>query len=164
VIRADGTGLHRLGHRTRREGAPAWSSDGRSIAFVTEHSLFVMRADGSRVRRLYRIGAGTYFSGAPSWSPDGRSLAFGLYDEDLCSGLLMVIGRDGRGPRNLTVGSDCGPSSLTSPGADGDEVAADDSDPDWSPDGTRITAAARCHAPFAASFLVFRVRPSSLTP
>jgi Tol biopolymer transport system component len=94
VIRADGTGLHRLGHRTRREGAPAWSSDGRSIAFVTEHSLFVMRADGSRVRRLYRIGAGTYFSGAPSWSPDGRSLAFGLYDEDLCSGLLMVIGRD----------------------------------------------------------------------
>ena len=56
---------------------PAWSPDGARIAFTLEgcngEEIFVMRADGSTVRRL---GEGT----SPSWSPAGDRIAYeGLY-------------------------------------------------------------------------------------
>ena len=138
VMKADGTGLHRVGHRTLREHDPAWSPGGRAIAFVTARSLFVMRTNGSRVRRLYRMDRILSAGDAPAWSPDGRSIAFTQVDHDACqASALMVIGRDGRGLRTLTVANGCF-ASIVAPGADGDEVDADDSDPDWSPDGTRI--------------------------
>jgi Tol biopolymer transport system component len=133
VMKADGTGLHRLGSRPPRDHEPAWSPDGRRIAFVTKDSLLVMRADGGGVRRLYRIKAGAV--AGPSWSPDGRSIAFSLVDEDVCGeGSLAVIGEGGRGLRYVTLASGC-PPSVVAPGGDAD---VDDSDPDWSPDGTRI--------------------------
>jgi Tol biopolymer transport system component len=136
TIRADGTGLRRLTSRRSTVHEPAWSPDGRQLAFVTERSLVVVRSDGSGARRLYRIGAGS--AHAPSWSPDGRWIAFGIVEDEFCvSGSTMVIGRDGRGLRNVTVGSGC-ESLIVTPGEDGDEVDANDSDPDWSPDGTRI--------------------------
>jgi len=138
VIKADGARLRRLGHDTLREHDPAWSPDGRSIAFVTQHAVFTMRANGTGVRRLYRVGAGARVQ-QPSWAPDSRSIAFTLAEDDNCgSGSLVVIGRDGRRPRNLTVAGGCD-ASIAAPGGDGDEVDADDSDPDWSPDGTRIS-------------------------
>jgi Tol biopolymer transport system component len=139
VIKADGTGLRRLGHHTLPEHHPAWSPDGRSIAFVTQHALFTMRASGTGVRRRLRVGTRAWVH-QPSWSPDGRSIAFTLAEEEVngCgTGSLMVIGRDGRGLRDLTTASGCD-GSIATPGEDGDDVDADDSDPDWSPDGTRI--------------------------
>jgi hypothetical protein len=55
----------------------AWSPNGRTIAFVSNRAhpgserfqLYVMRADGSSVRKLTR-GRAVY----PSYSPDGRSI------------------------------------------------------------------------------------------
>jgi Tol biopolymer transport system component len=137
VVNADGTGLRRLGHHTLREHHPAWSPDGRSIVFATQHALFTMRASGTGVRRLLRVGTKAWVH-QPSWSSDGRSIAFTLAEDDACgTGSIMLIGRDGRGLRNLTTATGC-ESFIATPGEDGDDVDADDSDPDWSPDGTRI--------------------------
>jgi Tol biopolymer transport system component len=54
--------------------SPTWSPNGKFIAFARwvrkqqASYVFVMRADGSGVRRLAP-------GGAPAWSPDGRSIA-----------------------------------------------------------------------------------------
>ena len=130
VIRTDGGGLKRLGHRPAGDHDPAWSPDGRSIAFVTKKALLVMRADGGGVRRLYRVGDGVVSS--PSWSPNGRRIAFSVIDYlGGGGGSILTIGRDGRGLQMVTQGTDEG--DIVEPGD-----AADDSDPDWSPDGTQI--------------------------
>jgi Tol biopolymer transport system component len=50
---------------------PAWSPDGRRIAFRRGDELWVMNADGSAARPLDGVAGGE-----PSWSPDGRRIAF----------------------------------------------------------------------------------------
>jgi Tol biopolymer transport system component len=65
--------LHRLTTTAACENHPAWSPDGRAIAYESEGSRTtdVVVADlASRTKRI--VGQGTY----PAWSPDGRSLAF----------------------------------------------------------------------------------------
>ncbi|OGX89620.1 peptidase S9 [Hymenobacter lapidarius] len=62
-----------------REGAsqPAWSPDGRQLAFVRtvdeQPQVFVMAANGGEGRQLTRYKHG---AGSPKWSPDGRQVLF----------------------------------------------------------------------------------------
>jgi len=50
LVRRDGSGLRRL---TRRGGySPAWSPDGRWIAFIRAGDLYVVRTTGGHLRRL----------------------------------------------------------------------------------------------------------------
>ena len=107
---------------------PAWSPDGRRIAFArdfdpvrgqVDYDLFTMDADGRAQRNFTNSPGVTDFQ--PSWSPDGQPLVF-LSDRD---GDLEVYASDPRGAdvRQLTFN-------------DASEFV-----PGWSPDGTRIVFA-----------------------
>ena len=77
VMRADGSGVRRM---TRKGGGePAWSPDGRRIAYSRTlsgsfgASIWVVGARGGTERRLTRGGEAQW---EPTWSPDGRRIAF----------------------------------------------------------------------------------------
>jgi Tol biopolymer transport system component len=60
VANLDGGGLQRLTRNPANDGLPAWSPDGRYIAFVSDReggwAVWVMRPDGSDQRLLFRLG------------------------------------------------------------------------------------------------------------
>jgi Tol biopolymer transport system component len=111
-----------------RDGAPAWSSDSRSIVFAAEigeaaADIWVMAADGSDREQLTSDPANDT---SPAFSPDGTRIAFAS-DRD-GSFEIYVMDRDGGNLRRLT--SD----------------PADDNAPAWSPDGTRIAFTSDRHS------------------
>ena len=74
VVKADGSGLRNLTPKpVGAYAAPAWSPDGRKLAFVSDREgnseVYVMNADGSGQRSLTRNPA---YDADPAWSPDGR--------------------------------------------------------------------------------------------
>jgi Tol biopolymer transport system component len=120
VMRADGTGQRAL---TQGE-TPAWSPDGRRIAYSRDRNvgasdIFVIRSRGGG--RL-RLTSGKYkyeYQHSPVWSPDGRRIAFQGYDDG--SYWISVVDADRSGERQLT------------------SLPLADTGPAWSPDGRTIT-------------------------
>jgi dipeptidyl aminopeptidase/acylaminoacyl peptidase len=98
------------------ESGPAWSPDGKQIAFIRRHGegdvdkmpnrdIFVIEAKaGAQARRLTTTTAEE--GGRVSWSPDGRWIAYQLGDEVKYSAYdqdrLAVIPSGGGSPRTLT--------------------------------------------------------------
>jgi len=103
----------------REEMDPAYSPDGKSIAFVSNRSghwnLWIGNAEGDGLREL---DAQPLLPFHPAWSPDSREIAFD--SAALGKGEIWVVGADGGRPRKL----------VAMPG--GAQV------PSWSRDGKRV--------------------------
>jgi len=129
-VRSNGSHLTRLSHHVCEPGRcvedlyPAWSPDGKSIAFTRFNddaglvAIYEMRADGTHSHQV----PGTAALGAQSarYSPDGKSLVFNG-GNGRGGSAVFTIGLDGRHLRRLT------PWKLHAGGG-----------PDWSPDGRWI--------------------------
>ena len=111
---ADGSGQRRLTRDARFFATPAWSPDGRKIAFEGGRDgttgVYVVNADGSGQRRLARNGHD------PAWSPDGRTIAF------FSDTKIYLMNADGSEHR-----------PLTKPLAPGRKASLA-----WSPDGRKL--------------------------
>ena len=122
VIDSDGTGLVRLTDGPD-DGPPAWSPDGRRIAFVRDKTLdgqrassgaelYLADADGSHIV-LRAVGFQS-----PAWSPDGGRLTVTQRDcIYYCEMFLLSVDEDGTPPVH---------------------VASQAAAPAWSPDGEKI--------------------------
>jgi dipeptidyl aminopeptidase/acylaminoacyl peptidase len=130
--------------KTWDEGGPAWSPDGRSIAFISNHAsdpdrepgaqLYVADAKvGSTEKMLTPVGepgaSGGGRGGHPQWSPDGKSIAFLQGEErkwdEYSQEHLAIVPADGSAAPSLVKASldfDRGVSS-----------------PHWSADGKSLT-------------------------
>jgi Tol biopolymer transport system component len=135
TMNVDGSDPTRLAHSHSIEDAPAWSPDGKKIAFVKEveeevevgslpdetetrlvEKVVVMDANGCNQIEL-PVPKGKY-AYEPSWSADGEKIAFWYPAED---GGIYVTNADGTGT----------PRRLATPGLF-------PARPEWSPDGTQI--------------------------
>ncbi len=130
VLEAGGA-ERKLTQMKRGASDPTWSPDGTQIAFAgtrpgdgdprPDADIFVMNADGSRIRRL----AGTPRpDGNPDWSPDGSLIAFHehhVHDLWQPAGFVWVASVSTRALTRVTGGRDWSAG-----------------DPAWSPDGRWI--------------------------
>ena len=119
TINPDGTGQANLTNDGAADFAPAWSPDGRRIAFSSNRAgnfeIWVMWADGSGATRLTNNAA---LDAEPAWSPDGTKIAF-QSDRDGDSE-IWVMDANGANPTQLTSNP------------------ALDASPNWSPNGSTI--------------------------
>jgi Tol biopolymer transport system component len=131
VAAADGSSARRVTTGIARaeasDTAATWSPEGRRLCFtrvrdVGEAALFVVRVDGSGLRRLtpWSLDAS-----AASWSPDGSRIAFESYSTP----------HAGRSANLFTMSPDGGAMTQLTRFAGGRTQAFG---PAWSPDGRRI--------------------------
>ena len=165
VVNADGSGRVQFTDDETHEVDPAWSPDGRKMAFSSYRNgntdIYVINTDGAGLVRLTRDQA---HDETPAWSPDGHQIAFASNRAENSN--IYVMNADGSDIRPIIVDMFNSLRPAWSP--DGSKIAftsyvvGDDdsqvyvvdadgsnltrvsngpgshSDPSWSPDGNRI--------------------------
>ncbi len=135
TMRSDGSDLKRITDDHTVCTFPAYSPDGKKIAFrkvikspgfydddkltlaSTDSEVFVMDADGKNERDLTNSAA---YDGWPAWSPDGKEIAFGSNRGIVTQ--LYVMDADGKNVTRLR----------------NDRETDEDTRPQWSRDGKKI--------------------------
>jgi TolB protein len=138
VMHADGSNPVRLTSSVGFSGDPYFSPDGEWIVFDSDRggplSVYLMRSDGSDVRRLTTPPSGSYDS-EPRFSPDGRQIVFDRYQD----GQMTPHGRLVGDPSALFVVNVDGTGLQRIMGW-GQRVQQ----ADWSPDGIQIVYEGAC--------------------
>ncbi len=128
--------------------APAWSPNGRRLAFDAGRGLALMNPDGTGFRLLAPFTAN---DGEPAWSRSGGRLAFtgqgGLWLADPVSRKLRRLARRGSGPdwssRDLIAFERGGSVYAVRPSGRGLRRLARGKDPGWAPSGRSLVLARR---------------------
>jgi Tol biopolymer transport system component len=114
LVGPDGGAVRTLPASTRQVD-PAFSADGRLLAYAEGLDIYVRNLTTGAVRQVTRADANDQM---PAFSPDGRRIVFLRASvED-----LFVVNIDGTGLQNLT-----------------NDSTAIETDPSWSPNGSRIS-------------------------
>jgi dipeptidyl aminopeptidase/acylaminoacyl peptidase len=79
LVPADGSEARQLTTHDSSDSSPAWSPDGRFVAFVSrrgdddQNQVYVIPVGGGEARRVSSVPTG---ASAPKWFPDSRHIAF----------------------------------------------------------------------------------------
>jgi len=112
----------------RQNVEPAWSPDGRSIAYrsVARHGIWLVPLSGGTPQRL------TAFGSSPAWSPDGKQIAFRSFEPyslawfdfpGIGESTIWTVAKDGLQLRRITTAGNPRGQHTT---------------PSWSPDGKSV--------------------------
>lgn len=131
---------------------PAWSPDGKQIAFSysivnreydlalsLNRAIWIVNADGTGRRQVTELTPGSVWDDEPQWSPDGKRLVFVRVDLNRKKDAVFTVNVDGSDVVQVT------PWALNA-----------GTDPDWSPDGKWIVLTTH---PADGSENVHKVRP-----
>lgn len=120
IMDANGKNVRKVFRRLAYKEYPVWSPDGKKLVYTNaaDWSIYVATIDGGQEER---ITSANFLGGWPVWSPDGPEVAF-ILTEGPWAYSLKVVNLETRKERILMPKEEIGKFS----------------DPDWSPDGTRI--------------------------
>lgn len=123
VVPAEGGTARQVTDGDWDHGTPAWSPDGRTLAFSAlripnaqlawrESEIYVADVAGGTIRQLTRRKGP---DANPVWSPDGRSIAYTGFDSTNATwqdAAIYVMNADGSSPRPLTKAMDRSPAGM----------------------------------------------------
>jgi dipeptidyl aminopeptidase/acylaminoacyl peptidase len=105
VMRVDGSHEHALTSNPEEDDYPAFSPNGRRIAFDSrrdgDSEIFVMRADGTHERAITENTRDDY---DPNYSPDGQKITFARHQSSMDYD-VFAMAADGSRQRRLTNSS-----------------------------------------------------------